>query len=104
MDRFIRPQAMTKTRSQQLSEKADEQRRRCREWLLPSATRSSFHSPPTPFPTVRCLRNRRLSRRQDRPKRQLEIGSPRSVAATATRHVTTLRDADRRTLSERSEL
>ena len=29
MDRFIRPQAMTKTRSQQLSEKADEQRRRC---------------------------------------------------------------------------
>jgi len=41
---------------------------------------------------------------QDRPKRQLEIGSPRSVAATATRHVTTLRDADRRTLSERSEL
>jgi hypothetical protein len=35
MDRFIRPQAMTKTRSQQLSEKADEQRRRCREWLLP---------------------------------------------------------------------
>jgi len=27
MDRFIRPQAMTKTRSQQLSEKADEQRR-----------------------------------------------------------------------------
>jgi hypothetical protein len=35
MDRFIRPQAMTKTRSQQFSEKADEQRRRCREWLLP---------------------------------------------------------------------
>ena len=35
MDRFIRPQAMMKTRSQQLSEKADEQRRRCREWLLP---------------------------------------------------------------------
>ena len=35
MDRFIRPQAMTKTRSQQLSEKADEQRRRCRQWLLP---------------------------------------------------------------------
>ena len=35
MDRFIRPQAMTKTLSQQLSEKADEQRRRCREWLLP---------------------------------------------------------------------
>ena len=35
MDRFIRPQAMTKTRSQQLSEKADEQRRRRREWLLP---------------------------------------------------------------------
>jgi hypothetical protein len=110
MDRFIRPQAMTKTRSQQLSEKADEQRRRCREWLLPSATRSSFHSPPTPFPTVRCLRNRRLSRRQDRPKRQLEIGSPRSVAATATRHVTTLRDAHRRTqvrisrLSARNEL
>ena len=28
MDRFLRPQAMTKTRSQQLSEKADEQRRR----------------------------------------------------------------------------
>jgi hypothetical protein len=35
MDRFIRPQAMMKTRSQQLSEKADDQRRRCREWLLP---------------------------------------------------------------------
>jgi hypothetical protein len=35
MDRFIRPQAMTKTRSQQLSEKADEERRRRREWLLP---------------------------------------------------------------------
>ena len=26
---------MTKTRSQQLSEKADEERRRCRDWLLP---------------------------------------------------------------------
>jgi hypothetical protein len=35
MDRLIRPQAMTKTRSQELSEKADEERRRCREWLLP---------------------------------------------------------------------
>jgi hypothetical protein len=31
------------------------------------------------------------------PERQLEIGSPRSVAATAKRHVTTLRDSDRRT-------
>ena len=26
---------MTKTRSQQLSEKADEERRRCRDWPLP---------------------------------------------------------------------
>lgn len=26
---------MTKTRSQLLSEKADEERRRCRDWLLP---------------------------------------------------------------------
>jgi hypothetical protein len=26
---------MTKTRSQQLSEKANEERRRCRDWLLP---------------------------------------------------------------------
>ena len=30
---------MTKTRSQELWEKADEQRRRCREWLLPAYAR-----------------------------------------------------------------
>jgi hypothetical protein len=35
MDRLIRPQAMTKTRSKDLSEKADEERGRCRDWLLP---------------------------------------------------------------------
>ena len=31
----LRPQAMTKTRSQELSEKANEEQRRCRNWLLP---------------------------------------------------------------------
>ena len=35
MDRFIRPEAMTKSRSQELWEKAANERRRCREWLLP---------------------------------------------------------------------
>jgi hypothetical protein len=31
----LRPQAMTKMRSQELSEKANEEQRRCRDWLLP---------------------------------------------------------------------
>ena len=35
MDRFKSPSSNDEDPSQQLSEKADEQRRRCREWLLP---------------------------------------------------------------------
>ena len=78
-------------------------------YLLPSRARAASGPPEqqerlflqpfiaaTPFPTVRCLRNRRLSWRQDRPKRQLEIGSPRFIAATAWRCFSTLHNPDRR--------